>query len=82
MGRFPLGAEFCFSEKHLNSCVTGVDRDRRGRGKGKALRGRWTPKEKDRGALTLIWVKSCRSRSHLGCAGLKARSAPAESQDF
>ena len=35
-----------------------------------------------RGALALIWVKSCRSRPHLGCAGLKARSAPAESQDF
>ena len=39
--------------------------------------------EKDRDTLRLafIGVKNCRSRPHLWCAGLKARSTPADSQD-
>ena len=42
-----------------------------------------TPQEKDRDTprLAFIGVKNCRSRPHLGCAGLKARSTPAENQD-
>ena len=54
--------------------------------KGEGTRGRgWggTPQEKDRDTprLAFIGVKNCRSRPHLGCAGLKARSTPAENQD-
>ena len=53
--------------------------------KGKVLgEGEWgTPQEKHRDArrLAFIGVKNCRSLPHLGCAGLKARSTPAESQD-
>ena len=51
--------------------------------KGKALGEGGTPQEKYRDTLLLafIGVKNCRSRPHLWCAGLKARSTPAESQD-
>ena len=46
-------------------------------------RGGGNSQEKDRDTLRLafIGVKNCRSRPHLWCAGLKARSTPADSQD-
>ena len=85
MGRFPsVGSSesSCSSEKHLTSCEADVDRvwDE---GEGTRGGGGGTPQEKDRDTLRLafIGVKNCRSRPHLWCAGLKARSTPAESQD-
>ena len=74
MGRFlSVGSSegSCSSEKHLTSREADVDR----------VGG--TPQEKDRDTLRLafIGVKNCRSRPHLWCAGLKARSTPADSQD-
>ena len=52
-------------------------------GEGVGGGGERTPQEKDRDTLRLafIGVKNCRSRPHLWCAGLKARSTPADSQD-
>ena len=75
MGRFPsVGSSesSCSSEKNLTSREADVDR----------VGG--TPQEKDRDTLRLafIGVKNCRSWPHLWCAGLKARSTPAESHDF
>ena len=85
MGRFPsVGSSesSCSSEKHLTSCEADVDRvwDE---GEGTRGGGGGTPQEKDRVTLPLafIGVKNCRSRPHLWCAGLKALSTPAESQD-
>ena len=81
-GSIPIGSweSSCSSEKHLNSCEADVDRvwdD------GKVLGQGGNSQEKDRDTLRLafIGVKNCRSRPHLWCAGLKARSTPAESQD-
>ena len=82
-GSIPVGSceSSCSSEKHLNSCEVDDDRvwdegeDTRG--------GGGTPQEKDRDTLRLafIGVKNCRSRPHLWCAGLKARSTPPDSHD-
>ena len=86
MGRFPsVGSSesSCSSEKHLTSCEADVDRiwdEGEALGEGP---GGGTTQEKDRDTLRLafIGVKNWRSRPHLWCAGLKARSTPAESQD-
>ena len=81
-GSIPIGSwgSSCFSEKYFNSCEADVDRvwD-----EGEALGDGETPQEKYRHTLLLafIGVKNCRSRPHLWCAGLKARSTPAESKD-
>ena len=85
MGRFLLGAEKVPVLRRntrilARQLLTGSGM------KGKVLKegGGGTPQEKDRDSrrLAFIGVKNCRSRPHLGCAGLKARSTPAESQDF
>lgn len=84
MGRFPLGAEKVpvlgrNSRILARQMLTGSGM------KGKVLgEVGGTPQEKDRDSrlLAFIGVKNCRSRPHLGCAGLKARSTPAESQEF
>ena len=86
MGRFLLGAEKVPVLRRntrilARQMLTGSGM------KGKVLGeggGGETPQEKDRDCrrLAFMGVKNCRSRPHLGCARLKARSTPAESQDF
>ena len=74
MGRFPLGAEFLFFGETVEFLL-GWYSERGGGG---------APQEKDWDSrrLAFIGVKNCRSRPHLGCAGLKARLTPAVSQGF
>ena len=81
MGRFPsVGSSesSCSSEKHLTSREADVDRvwD-----EGEGTRGGGGDSPRKRPRLASIGVKNCRSRLHLWCAGLKARSTPADSQD-